>query len=134
MTKEKKVNENENLAACVRCEELGMELEISKEELILCNDKACEGDKAVDLLNAANKDIEKLKETVADQNDEILELTNSIGVEPAKFGGEELEIANAKIDKLLAIVTLTDPELKHITGGYLNELQLAKYYESFPKK
>ena len=45
---------------------------------------------------------------------------------------DKLEIANAKVAKLIGIMSFKDEDFKHIRGGYIQDLQMAKFLEAYP--
>lgn len=44
------------------------------------------------------------------------------------------DMSEAKIEKLLGLLSLEDESVKHIKGGYMQKLLVSEYYKAFPKK
>lgn len=120
LTREKIVNNQAN-------EEMENENVDNSDKVILCNDPICEGDSLADKSEEANLALE-----IA--NEEIKSLSNLIEQMKKHNTGDSKEVINAKIAKLIGIMSLTDESVKHIKGGYMQKLQVAEYYKVFPEQ
>lgn len=81
-------------------------------------------------IEGLNKELEETKMALEIANEEIAELKMAKSQEKCD---DSIGFANEKIEKLKGIMSLTDESVKHITGGYMQKLQMAEYYKCFPE-
>lgn len=120
MTDETNVETNENKDAANYAE--NQQAENESTECKECNTH-------VDTIEDTRMDLEIANEEISNLKGELETAKNQPTTEPS----EELEIANAKVAKLLSIVNLECGDLERMRAGTVQKMQMAEFYKSFPE-